>query len=54
MEDIIPLRPGQWNGFTKYPCFICLWSINSKDKNWARKQVVREKNIIEEALIDRN
>ena len=25
---------GQQGGYTKYPCFLCLWNSRAKDKHW--------------------
>jgi hypothetical protein len=51
---------GQQRGFTKYPCFICLWDSRAKDMHWTKKQwplrdefKVGEKNIVNKPLIDR-
>jgi len=28
---------GQQSGYTKYPCFLCLWESRAKHEHWARK-----------------
>jgi len=52
---------GQQSGYTKYPCFLCLWDSRAKSEHWERKEWpirdqlnVGEKNIINEPLLDRN
>lgn len=52
---------GQQGGYTKYPCFICLWDSRAKDQHWVRRHwplresmTVGEKNIVAEPLVDRN
>ena len=52
---------GQQSGYTKFPCFLCLWD-NRDDKNhWIEKQwsirenmVVGSRNVINEPLVDRD
>lgn len=51
---------GQQSGFTKYPCFICMWDSRDRahhyvKKEWpAREQLVPgARNIINEPLVDR-
>ena len=29
---------GQQGGYTKYPCFLCLWNSRSKQTHWIRKE----------------
>ena len=29
---------GQQSGFTKYPCFICLWDSQARDDHWVKKR----------------
>ncbi|XP_076057274.1 uncharacterized protein LOC143034813 [Oratosquilla oratoria] len=50
---------GQQGGYTKFPCFICLWDSRAKDRHWIQKEwPVREslnvgkKNIIYEPLVE--
>ena len=28
---------GQQSGYTKFPCFICLWDSRARDKHWGEK-----------------
>ena len=51
---------GQQGGYTKYPCFLCLWDSRAKDKHWNQRtwlvrasMTVGEKNVINEPLADR-
>ena len=51
---------GQQGGYTKYPCFLCLWDSRAKDKHWNQRtwpvrasMTVGEKNVINEPLVDR-
>ncbi len=51
---------GQQSGYTKYPCFICLWDSRDKSRHWIQKEwqardslVVGEKNVIKEPLVPR-
>ncbi|XP_071052774.1 uncharacterized protein [Onthophagus taurus] len=51
---------GQQSGYTKYPCFLCLWDSRAKNEHWTRKvwpsrlnMDVGKANIIEEPLISR-
>ena len=52
---------GQQGGYTKYPCFLCLWNSRDNDQHWQRKDwpvrdelVVGEKNITNEPLVNCN
>jgi hypothetical protein len=52
---------GQQSGYTKYPCFLCLWDSRTKHEHWARKDwppreymVVGGQNVINEPLVARN
>lgn len=52
---------GQQSGFTKYPCFICLWDSRAKTEHWKRKQwpsretlVPGTPNVINVALVPRD
>jgi hypothetical protein len=52
---------GQQSGYTKYPCFICLWDSRADDQHWEKKDwpnreelVVGEKNVINEPLVNRD
>ena len=49
---------GQQNGYTKYPCFMCLWNSRARDVPWEKKEwppridmTVNEANIINESLV---
>ena len=49
---------GQQTGYTKYPCFMCLWDSRSKQQHWIKKYwpnalKVGEENIIREPLVER-
>lgn len=43
---------GQQSGYTKYPCFICLWNSLAKSSHWTQK-IVGERNVIKEPLVPR-
>jgi len=52
---------GQQHGYTKHPCFHCLWDSRSKDRHWntrdwpSRTQLdIGEHNIVRPALLERN
>lgn len=52
---------GQQSGYTKFPCFICLWDSRAKQEHWVRKKWdLREniepgkQNIIHNALVARD
>ena len=51
---------GQQGGYTKYPCFLCLWDSRAKDKHWNQRtwpvranMTVGEKNVINEPMVVR-
>ena len=51
---------GQQSGYTKFPCFLCLWDSRAKHLHWVQKDwPSREKldvgknNVINEPLVDR-
>ena len=51
---------GQQGGYTKYPCFLCLWDSRAREKHWSTKTwpvreelKVGEANVVEEALVCR-
>ena len=52
---------GQQGGYTKYPCFLCLWDNRAKERHWTQKtwqerkkfQISGEK-IIHEPLVPRD
>ena len=49
---------GQQSGYTKFPCFLCLWDSRAKDRHWIQKEwqvreslQVGQNNIIHEPLV---
>ena len=51
---------GQQSGYTKFPCFICLWDSRARDKHWGQKDWLKrielnvgDKNIINKPLVQR-
>ena len=51
---------GQQTGYTKYPCFMCLWDSRAKQQNWIKKfwptrnaLKVGEENITSKPLVER-
>jgi len=49
---------GQQSGFTKFPCFLCLWDSRARDQHWERKDwplraqiKVGEKNVVSSPLV---
>lgn len=51
---------GQQGGYTKYPCFLCLWDSRDRQNHWIKKEwpkreklVVGKENIIAESLVER-
>ena len=56
---IVNLLLGQQSGFTKYPCFLCMWDRSQHyiKKDWpARDEMVpgRSNNIVNNPLVDRH
>ena len=56
---ILCMLLGQQVGYTKYPCFLCLWDSKAKTKHWEQGQWPKrneftpgEKNILNQALVD--
>lgn len=52
---------GQQGGYTKNPCFLCLWDSRDNAQHWVKKDwpireklVVGEKNVINEPLVNRD
>ncbi|GBP59676.1 hypothetical protein EVAR_39833_1 [Eumeta japonica] len=52
---------GQQGGYTKYPCFLCLWDSRAKSQHWTKRDwpprvalVPGEKNVINPPLVSRN
>lgn len=57
---MIQMVLGLQQGFTKYPCFLCLWDSRArtehfKKKDWPKREKweIGSKNIIHESLVDR-
>jgi hypothetical protein len=57
---MVNLLLGQQGGYTKYPCFSCLWDSRDRDKHWTQKNwpvrtslEVGKKNVINQPLVDR-
>ena len=51
---------GQQSGYTKYPCFLCLWDSRARLEHWVRKDwpsreklEVGKNNVINEPLVNR-
>ena len=52
---------GRQSGFTKYPCFICLWDSRDRAHHYVKKEwpvpedlaLYRARNVINEPLVDR-
>ena len=51
---------GQQSGYTKHPCFLCLWDSRAKQQHWIKKcwptrnaLKVGEEKIIRESLVKR-
>ena len=58
---MVNLLLGQQGGYTKYPCFICLWNRRSKKDHWIEKNwpiredmVVGKNNVTHQPLVERN
>ena len=52
---------GQQSGYTKYPCFLCLWDSRDDKNHWSWKDwpnrdnmEVGSKNVVNEPLVDRD
>ena len=53
---------GQQSGFTKYPCFLCMWDSRDRDQHYTKKQwpdreelvPCRAKNVINEPLVNKD
>ena len=55
---ILSILLGQQGGYSKYPCFLCLWDNRAKNEHWIREQwpkrnefTVGEKNIFNKNLV---
>ena len=51
---------GQQHGFTKYPCFLCMWDSRARDRHWTQEEwpprdtlTAGMPNIIHEPIINR-
>lgn len=51
---------GQQSGYTKYPCFLCLWDSRAKNQHWITRNwpsrdimILGQQNVINEPLVDR-
>ena len=51
---------GQQSGYTKYPCYLCLWDSRAKERHWVQKEwpelemlTVGKHNAIHEQLVDK-
>ena len=59
---IVNFLLGQQSGFTKYPCFLCMWDSRDRaqqytKKDWPlREELVpcKERNVINDPLVDRD
>ena len=52
---------GQQKGFTKFPCFLCMWDSRARDRYWAQKDwPIRDTheagmpNIIQDSIVNRD
>lgn len=52
---------GQQHGFTKFPCYLCMWDSRARDKHWIQKEwPVRESleagmpNILHDPIVSRD
>ena len=57
---VLPMLLGQQSGFTKYPCFLCLWDSRAKQDHWIKRDwpsrevfVTGERNIVNVPLVNR-
>ena len=54
---MVSLLLGQQGGYTKFPCFLCLWDSRADKEHWTRKTwpsrdlVVGKHNVINDALV---
>ena len=51
---------GQQSGYTKYPCFLCLWDSRAKQEHWIKRvwperteMIVGKNNVICDPLVPR-
>ena len=52
---------GQQKGFTKFPCYLCMWDSRARNQHWIQKErpirktlTVGMKNIVSEPILSRN
>lgn len=52
---------GQQRGFTKYPCYLCMWDSRAREKHWTQKEwperetlEVGMPNIVNEPIVSRD
>ena len=52
---------GQQHGFTKFPCYLCMWDSRARDKHWTQKEwPIRETleagmpNILHDPIVSRD
>ena len=51
---------GQQSGYTKHPCFLCMWNSRTKEEHYTNKEwpsrelKVGEKNVVNKALVPRD
>lgn len=52
---------GQQKGFTKYPCYLCMWDSRAREKHWTQKEwperetlEVGMPNIVNEPIVSRD
>ena len=52
---------GQQKGFTKFPCYLCMWESRARNQHWIQKEwpirktlTVGMQNIVNEPIISRN
>ena len=50
----------QQSGYTKYPCFLCLWDSRAKERDWVQRErperemlTVGKHKVIHEQLVDK-
>lgn len=58
---IITMILGQQSGFTKFPCFLCLWDSRDRENHyskvhWPTRECIRpgSKNVVQKPLVDRS
>ena len=52
---------GQQKGFTKFPCYLCMWESRARNQHWTQKEwpirntlTVDMQNIVNEPIVSRN